>query len=50
MIGFFGLKYPICDCSRSNQMPLTGQKNSFSCANVNGLPSNISTMPLVAYG
>ena len=40
-------KNPICDCSRSRQMPSTDQiteKLPLTCAPIFELPSNISTM------
>ena len=43
-------KNPICDCSRSNQMPLTdqiteiAQRLRISCAQISELPSIIRTM------
>ena len=35
---------PICDCSRSNQMPLIdNKKNILTCAPVSEIPSNLIT-------
>ena len=39
-------KYPICDCSRFNQMPYDAQKQRLllTCEPISELPSNIITM------
>ena len=42
---FFGEKFPICDCFRSNAL---NRLNNKDCAPIYELPSNISTMVLVA--